>query len=174
MAFAPWECSAIPERVDLIPNGDTFRCLSCHVVVGGALNPFGEAVKQLVDEGSTDPFWSAELAETDSDGDGLSNGEELQDPRGLWQPGQDAPGDGTRVTNPGIAEGKPVAGSGRYRFARYVEPLGISTFCLMVLTALAGFFMPKNRKLLFRWHKRLAVTTILFALSHVLCVILSH
>lgn len=173
MVVVPWEGFAIPQRVELIPHGERFRCLTCHVVAGGVRNPFGEAVGQIVDEGSTDPFWSVGLARADADGDGLTNGEELQDPEGKWQVGQESPGDRALVTNPGVPDqGHTPKLSWRHRLARFAEPLGICTFCLLVLTALLGYFMPKNRKLLFRWHKRFAVVTLLSALAHATCVIL--
>jgi len=47
-----------------------------------------------------------------------------------------------------------------------IEALGISTLSLLVATALAGLFMKRNRKVLFRVHKTLAVLTIISAVSH--------
>ena len=71
-------------RVGMMPNGNTFSCSNCHLNPGGggARNAFGEAVRALVTPGGAQPFWSAALAAMDSDGDGVSNGEELGDPEG--------------------------------------------------------------------------------------------
>lgn len=79
-------------RVGQIPNGSKFRCASCHVNSngGGALTPFGTEINQnyLRSDGSVD--WNAALAMLDSDGDGVSNGQELGDP------------DGNNTTDPSI------------------------------------------------------------------------
>lgn len=94
-------------RVGLIPNGDKFSCGNCHIFPGGPRNPFGQAVEQLVTPGSTVEFWGTALAALDSDGDGVSNGLELQDPDGVWRPGDPAPGILALVTNPGDAASVP-------------------------------------------------------------------
>ncbi|HQH72169.1 MAG TPA: hypothetical protein PK360_08825, partial [bacterium] len=39
--------------------------------------------------------------------DGASNGLELQDPSGIWKPGDPQPGDKTKVTKPGDPNSKP-------------------------------------------------------------------
>jgi hypothetical protein len=93
-------------RPDLIPNGSADRCSSCHVSSGGGgtRTPFGEDVRALVNSGGCADFWSEALAMMDSDGDGRTNGEELQDPDGLWSSGEAAPGDAGRVTNPGVVD----------------------------------------------------------------------
>jgi hypothetical protein len=86
-----------------MPNGSVNACANCHISSGGggARNPFGEAVRALVTSGGQEQFWSAALAAEDSDGDGVSNGIELQDPDGTWQSGDPAPGDRSLVSNPG-------------------------------------------------------------------------
>ncbi|MCD6288152.1 MAG: YHS domain-containing protein [Candidatus Hydrogenedentes bacterium] len=58
--------------------------------------------------------------------------------------------------------------------SRLVKPAGISTFTLLILTACAGLFMPKHRKLLFKWHRGLATATLIVAVCHVLLVLLFH
>ncbi len=88
-------------RPDLIPNGTKNSCANCHVTPGGALNPFGAEVEAIVVPGSCDPFWGRDLAVQDADGDDVTNGMELQDPAGVWQPGYPAPGMLSLVTNPG-------------------------------------------------------------------------
>jgi hypothetical protein len=98
-------------RVDLIPNGTLHRCANCHVDPqgGGARNPFGSAVGALVTPGSCAQFWGASLASLDSDGDGRTNGAELQDPAGAWRPGFPPPGDPDLVTLPGVPDDPPAA-----------------------------------------------------------------
>ncbi len=90
---------ARPARVNQIPNGDVFRCLTCHEQSnGGTRNAFGLQVEQtLIGSGSTATVdWPA-VAPLDADGDGLTNGEELADPDGDGTPG------GGSVSNPGDA-----------------------------------------------------------------------
>ena len=67
-----------------------------------------------------------------------------------------------------------VHSNGHFSTANFIVPLGISTFVLMIATFLAGFFMKKSRKILFPWHRRLGVLTLLMAVSHVISVILAH
>ena len=55
-----------------------------------------------------DVGWGAALAATDSDEDGFTNGEELQDPNGAWRPGDPALGNSALVTSPGNASSKPA------------------------------------------------------------------
>ena len=93
-------------RPELIPNGAVHDCSNCHrsSAGGGTRTPFGEDVRDRVLPGSCARFWNAALAAIDSDGDGRTNGEELGDPDGSWDPGDPQPGDGARVTNPGRAD----------------------------------------------------------------------
>lgn len=90
-------------RVTQMPNGSEIACASCHVNPegGGSRNNFGQDVESLVSPGGSESFWDATLASLDSDGDGFTNGDELQDPNGLWSEGTAQPGDNTLVTNPG-------------------------------------------------------------------------
>ncbi len=92
--------NARPVRVTQLPNGNVNGCANCHNSVngGGSLNPFGTTVsKSFLSGGNV--VWGAELAAIDSDGDGQSNGAELQDPTGSWKSG--SIGDPSKVTNPG-------------------------------------------------------------------------
>jgi hypothetical protein len=83
--------------VDAIPNGAVFECANCHVDPGGGgtRTTFGNAFSANGD------VWTATLANKDSDGDGWSNGVELQDVNGTWQSGQPNPGNSSLVANPG-------------------------------------------------------------------------
>ena len=100
---------ARPFRINQIPNGPIRGCLNCHVSPesGGPRNAFGQQIEAgfLNPPGPTGAVvWGAELAALDADGDGLTNGAELQDPTGSWRPGQPQPGDPALTTNPGFAE----------------------------------------------------------------------
>lgn len=92
-------------RVNMLPNGNRFGCLTCHFGFGGGpRNPFGLAVQARVSPGGAQPFWDETLAATDSDGDGWTNGEELGDPDG-----DGIPVPGALVTHPGDASSHPPA-----------------------------------------------------------------
>jgi hypothetical protein len=90
-------------RVLQIPNGTKFTCSNCHIDPngGGARNKFGQDVEKLVSVGGHEEFWKSALAKLDSDGDGKTNGQELNDPDGVWRSGQPNPGVSSSVTNPG-------------------------------------------------------------------------
>lgn len=106
-------------RVRQLPNGsaiDGIGCVNCHFSIFGGddRNPFGQAVEKLVTPNGQQNFWSEALAALDSDGDGFTNGEELQDPSGTWRanppfPGipTNNPGDPQKVTNPGNPQSVP-------------------------------------------------------------------
>jgi len=68
--------------VSKIPNGGVYGCNNCHDVGG---NPFKTA---FANNGHK---WDAALAAKDSDGDGGTNGVELQDPDGNWKEGNPDP-----------------------------------------------------------------------------------
>lgn len=122
----PSSAHAFPQYPDLIPNqvwefspqtGDERPCITCHNNVNGGqgcidgsntpghtapcFNPFGQAFKdnQLV--------WNPTLANADADGDGFTNGQELQEPTGTWQPYTPKPGNPAYVTKPGLASDSP-------------------------------------------------------------------
>ncbi len=89
-------------RVDQLPNGNINGCANCHVSPGGggARTAFGALVlSSFLDNG--DVVWNADIASQDSDGDGFSNGHELEDPFGLWMGGSPAPGQISLISNPG-------------------------------------------------------------------------
>jgi hypothetical protein len=95
-------------RVAQLPNGSINGCANCHVNPngGGARNAFGALVgASFLDGGNV--VWNDELASQDSDGDGFSNGHELEDPFGMWSSGGAAPGEASLVSNPGEAASAP-------------------------------------------------------------------
>jgi len=132
-------------RRDMLPNarllpGSRLRgCIACHIddnpkesENNTERNAFGMDVEQLVTEDGFEPFWGAALAAMDSDGDGYTNGEELQDPDGLelhriFQVAFDENfpievaeeidtdeleiGDETLLSNPGLADSVPPGGN---------------------------------------------------------------
>ncbi len=85
------------QDVDRVPNGGVFSCDTCHSSGNDFIGPYNAAGRQ----------WTAALAALDSDGDGYSNGVELQDPGGSWSQGQADPGDSDLVTNPGESSSHP-------------------------------------------------------------------
>jgi membrane-bound acyltransferase YfiQ involved in biofilm formation len=64
--------------------------------------------------------------------------------------------------------------AGHFKPASLIEPLGVLTFLCLISTFILGQLMPKNRKTLFPWHKRMAVITLIVALTHVSMVLLFH
>ena len=93
-------------RVNQIPNGSKFGCLTCHQAAGGPRNSFGLEIQgQFLNPVSSSGMvvWEVDLAQLDSDGDGATNGVELLDPDGEWRAGDTNPGETDNVTNPGDA-----------------------------------------------------------------------
>ena len=93
-----------------IPNGTVNTCQNCHMSPfgGDARNPFGLTVQGgFLDSDFVNVVWGPELAAIDSDDDGFTNGEELGDPDGTWQAGDDPPGDPADVTLPGDPDSHP-------------------------------------------------------------------
>lgn len=104
----------------MLPNGSRFNCSNCHVSSGGggARNPFGADVLDIVGGSSSIKFWSPELAALDSDGDGFTNGQELGDPDG-----DGTPIPGASVSNPGSATSKP----NQFPIAAFLLPINAKT-----------------------------------------------
>ena len=99
-------------RVSQIPHGSEFGCNGCHTSGGGTpRNPFGQDVETRVTAGGNENFWGPDLAALESDGDGFTNGEELQDPNGDWTPGSPLPGDAMLATHPGDPNDFPAVTS---------------------------------------------------------------
>jgi len=55
-----------------------------------------------------------------------------------------------------------------------IEPMGITTLSLLVLTVLVGLFRRKRPRLLLKWHKRLGIITLISALIHVTLILIVH
>jgi MYXO-CTERM domain-containing protein len=93
LLLAASPASARSFREQQLPAGSALSCNACHN--GNQLNPFGEAM--LADfltpgsVGSADVVWGPAFAALDSDGDGVTNGQELGDPNGTWLPGDPEP-----------------------------------------------------------------------------------
>lgn len=91
----------------LIPNGTINSCSNCHFnpAGGGSRTAFGNAFR------SNSFKWNATLAALDSDGDLFTNGEELQDPTGVWdyKTMPNAIGDPSKVTLPGDKTSFPTS-----------------------------------------------------------------
>ena len=80
------DASARPYRVNQVPNGSEFGCNLCHAA--GGRTPLGLEVLASLDGQNVD--WAA-VFDSDSDGDGFTNGEELGDPAGVWRIGDNDP-----------------------------------------------------------------------------------
>lgn len=104
----------LPNRVYAVDSSSTsVACITCHNNPDGGqgcialgelapcFNPFGSAFQ------AAGKVWGPALAALDSDGDGFTNGQELQDPTGSWLFGTAAPGYASYVTGPGSASTSP-------------------------------------------------------------------
>jgi hypothetical protein len=100
----PGAAAAIEEYADEIPNAAAFPsgegngCPLCHGLSGSFADDFAA-------ENFT---WTPALAAQDSDGDGYSNGWELQDPTGAWTPAQPDPGNAALATDTSQASDVPA------------------------------------------------------------------
>ena len=103
-----WVCSssARPVFPGLVPN-NSLACGMCHdgAPSSDSLNDLGLDVESKLIGLN---FAWADVCPLDSDGDGFSNGIELQDPDCTWLPGNPAPGDPALVTNPSDFDSKPA------------------------------------------------------------------
>ena len=94
-------------RMQQLPNTPA-GCNTCHTTGGGTpRNSFGLAMEALVTPDGREVFWGPELAALDSDGDGFTNGQELGDPQGTWQEGNELPGHADEITHPGDSDSHP-------------------------------------------------------------------
>jgi hypothetical protein len=80
-----------------VPNGSAFSCNTCH-----SEEKFQRDFKE------NGLKWTKALAVKDSDGDGASNGVELQDPEGTWRENRPDPKvPGWRTYNPDSRTSRP-------------------------------------------------------------------
>lgn len=59
-------------------------------------------------------------------------------------------------------------------FKILIVPFGVCTLFSILTTVTLGLKMAKNKAAIFPWHRRMALTTSLLALSHATLVILFH
>jgi hypothetical protein len=76
------------------------------------------------------------------------------------------------ISNIAYANGKGYEHHEQFEFDDVIITLGVCTLISMISTFLMGYFMPKNRKLLFTWHKRAGIATLILGISHALTVLL--
>ena len=65
-------------------------------------------------------------------------------------------------------------GSPALSLAKAIEPMGVLTLTLLMVTVLLGVFRRKMPKRLLKWHKRCGITTLVVALLHALLVLIAH
>jgi VCBS repeat-containing protein len=82
--------SSFSFRTTQYPNGPARSCDGCHISPGGPRNAFGLQVFQTKQGANVN--WPA-LFDLDADGDGFTNGEELNDAYGAWRQGNAHPGE---------------------------------------------------------------------------------
>lgn len=58
--------------------------------------------------------------------------------------------------------------------SQLIVPFGIATLALVATTVTLGLLMPRNRPMLFRWHRRTAITALVCGLCHGTLVFLLH
>ncbi len=97
-------------RVQDIPNGGTFQCVSCHTdASASSFTNFGSNARAHLEVGpaiqQARVIW-ADLCPLDSDNDGRTNGEELGDIDCKWSPGTSPAS--TTVSNPGVQNGSAM------------------------------------------------------------------
>lgn len=95
---------ARPKRVFQIPWGNINKCFNCHNngQATQGLTSMGQQVysSALIPQDSKGDVQWGVLAMLDADGDGYSNGEELQDAGGTWSSGEADPGMSELITDP--------------------------------------------------------------------------
>lgn len=111
LAVVP-DAEARSNRVNQVPNNE-WNCSLCHQNPAGSgpRTDLGKQVEQHLSDPvrDADVDWQA-IYDLDADGDGFTNGEELGDPNGDWEIGDDDPQG--EVTNPNDPNDKPAGGGG--------------------------------------------------------------
>jgi hypothetical protein len=62
-------------------------------------------------------------------------------------------------------------GTSGINWPEVIKTLGIVTLALLAAAVATGYFMPKNRKLLFKWHRIIGFTALVLAVTHAVIVI---
>jgi predicted outer membrane repeat protein len=83
-----------------IPNSSKYSCNTCHT---------GQVKSDFANAAIGNHTWSLAFANADSDGDGFTNGEELQDPNHAWVSGNANPGTTANVSSPNSSGSIPPA-----------------------------------------------------------------
>ena len=75
-----------------------------------------------------------------------------------------------------VAETAPASGNQRRALTlpHLIKPVGIAAFSCLALTVAAGLLRRKNPKLLFKWHKRLGIITLVLAVIHLTLVLIAY
>jgi predicted outer membrane repeat protein/parallel beta-helix repeat protein len=89
-----------------IPNSSKYSCQTCHT---GAYANATQIKSDFANGAIGNHMWTLAFADADSDGDGFTNGEELQDPDHTWTSGQANPGTTAYVSNPNSSGSIPPA-----------------------------------------------------------------
>ena len=97
LCVAAFASSSYPGK---FPNCSKITCGTCHSGSSGFYNDFA----------ANNHTWDATLAHLDSDGDGFTNGEDLQDTAGT-HPDCAASGDTSKITKPNDVSSYPVTSS---------------------------------------------------------------
>jgi hypothetical protein len=124
----------------LVPNGDRFGCTLCHLsnppTSPFTLNPFGRDVRVSFASGGGKPQWDEDLAKKDSDGDGYTNGEELQEATGhifAWSPRRIGGGDTDWDVSSGIPSLVRNPGDGTLSVPTLrFDPIGADNYAIYV------------------------------------------
>lgn len=123
-----------------IPNGLINQCSNCHIssAGGGSRNVFGKAVENTLSKGKV--RWDL-IFNLDSDGDGFTNGEELQDADGQWAIGKANPGNSSLVTKPWDPKSKPTLSSVETDFvSRNSNVYPVPSLGVVNLTYLSNYY----------------------------------
>jgi len=55
-----------------------------------------------------------------------------------------------------------------------IKPVGIAAFSCLVLTVAAALLRRRKPKLLFKWHRRLGIVTLVLAATHLILVLIAY
>ena len=128
-----------------IPNGALIKVDSLAWPGIGHDNPSGAGPRNAfgTDFAAAGNQWTAALCKTDSDGDGLTNGQELGDPDCVWTKGA-TPQFDTGLTHPGVASAEEVNRE-IDSCTTYIPPSPTETTSVHVNLTFTPFQVPKKR-----------------------------